>query len=311
LSCDNVVNYQVVTADGNLVEANKDLRPDLFKALKGGSNNLAIVTRFDLDTWPDRGFFGGITAFAYNQKDAVVDLFVRAIDINRNNPDDSHFLSISWTTGAAAPNMGLITASVDGNPNSTTFAPIANIPSLINTRASTTYSALTTAIQGALGKRNVWYTLSFDNTRDMMDKATNVFDALQGDLAKETGGSINLIFVFQPLSKQFAEKAGINILGLDTTLTKDAILFQAEALFESAAQEELLRKKLGEATATIEAYAKSTKQNTPFRYLNYAHPSQDPIGSYGAKNVALLKSAAAKYDPKGFFQKKVSGGFKL
>ena len=46
-------------------------------------------------------------------------------------------------------------------------------------------------------------------------------------------------------------------------------------------------------------------------YLNYAYPKQDPIRTYGAENVRLLKNAAAKYDPKGVFQKLVPGGFKV
>lgn len=46
-------------------------------------------------------------------------------------------------------------------------------------------------------------------------------------------------------------------------------------------------------------------------YLNYAGSWQDPLGSYGPKNVAFMKKVAAKYDPKGFWQKRVPGGFKL
>ena len=39
LVCDNVVSFEVVLADGRLVEANRASHPDLFWALKGGSNN--------------------------------------------------------------------------------------------------------------------------------------------------------------------------------------------------------------------------------------------------------------------------------
>lgn len=48
--CDTVVNYEVVLADGSIVEANKTSHPDLFWALKGGSSNFGIVTWFDLET---------------------------------------------------------------------------------------------------------------------------------------------------------------------------------------------------------------------------------------------------------------------
>jgi hypothetical protein len=301
----------VVLSCGTIVNANLTSHADLFKALKGGSNNLGVVTRYDLDTWPGRGFYGGITVFDYSAKNAVIAQFTRAIDINIQNPDDEEFVSFSFTTGNPNPIIALISASVDGNPNSTTFAPLNSIPALVNTRGPTTYSALATAIQGTLGIRNVWYTLSFHNTKDMVNKAVQIFEGLTKELANETAGSINLIFVFQPLPKQFVVKPGFNVLGLDKTLTTNSILFQGEALVDSLAHELLLQKKLAAATATLEAYAKQTKQDTSFRYLNYANPLQDPIGSYGADNVALLKQVSSAYDRVGFFQKRVSGGFKL
>jgi hypothetical protein len=46
-------------------------------------------------------------------------------------------------------------------------------------------------------------------------------------------------------------------------------------------------------------------------YLNYAGANQDPLGSYGPENVAFMKKVAAEYDPKGFWQKMIPGGFKL
>lgn len=48
-----------------------------------------------------------------------------------------------------------------------------------------------------------------------------------------------------------------------------------------------------------------------FVYLNYANQDQDPISTYGRENVASLRAAAAKYDPRGVFQRQVPGGFKL
>lgn len=41
---DQVVNYEVVLADGSIVEANATTNSDLFRVLKGGSNNFGIVS---------------------------------------------------------------------------------------------------------------------------------------------------------------------------------------------------------------------------------------------------------------------------
>lgn len=48
-----------------------------------------------------------------------------------------------------------------------------------------------------------------------------------------------------------------------------------------------------------------------FVYLNYANQDQNPILTYGPENVASLRAAARKYDPRGVFQRQVPGGFKL
>jgi hypothetical protein len=57
--CDTVVNYEIVLANGSIVEANETSYPDLFWALKGGSSNFGIVTRFDLETIKSRKVWAG------------------------------------------------------------------------------------------------------------------------------------------------------------------------------------------------------------------------------------------------------------
>ena len=52
---------EVVLASGEIVHANRLSHPELFKALKGGSNNSGIVTKFNLRTFSQGEFLGGIT----------------------------------------------------------------------------------------------------------------------------------------------------------------------------------------------------------------------------------------------------------
>lgn len=57
--CDNVVNYEIVLASGEIVNANADSHPDLWIALRGGGNNFGIVTRFDLAIFEQGQLWGG------------------------------------------------------------------------------------------------------------------------------------------------------------------------------------------------------------------------------------------------------------
>ena len=54
-----MANYEVVLANGTILNVNRQHHSDLMKALRGGSNNFGIVTRFDLNTFPQGKFWGG------------------------------------------------------------------------------------------------------------------------------------------------------------------------------------------------------------------------------------------------------------
>ena len=58
-TCDSVANFEVVLADGRIVNANNDENSDLLWALRGGTNNFGIVTRVDLQSFDQGGMWGG------------------------------------------------------------------------------------------------------------------------------------------------------------------------------------------------------------------------------------------------------------
>jgi hypothetical protein len=52
LSCDNVVGFTLITADGSLLRASATENLDLFWALRGGGGNFGIVTEFEVQLHP-------------------------------------------------------------------------------------------------------------------------------------------------------------------------------------------------------------------------------------------------------------------
>ena len=50
--CDIVKNFEIVLGNDCVTNANSTYNPDLFKALKGGSGNLGLVTRLDFAAFP-------------------------------------------------------------------------------------------------------------------------------------------------------------------------------------------------------------------------------------------------------------------
>ncbi len=52
LSCDNVRGFEIVTADGKVLQVSALENPDLFWGLRGGGGNFGIVTRFEYQLHP-------------------------------------------------------------------------------------------------------------------------------------------------------------------------------------------------------------------------------------------------------------------
>ena len=74
-SMNTVVSYEVVLANGTVVNASADSNADLYWALKGGSSNFGIVTRFTMTTLSITQLYGGLAVY---QPDSLVD-YVDAI----------------------------------------------------------------------------------------------------------------------------------------------------------------------------------------------------------------------------------------
>lgn len=75
-ACDSVTNFDVILANGTLIQANAHSSIDLFAALKGGSNNFGIVVRFDQTTFTQELLHGGTIAYDESLGEQVLDTWL-------------------------------------------------------------------------------------------------------------------------------------------------------------------------------------------------------------------------------------------
>lgn len=313
VAADNVLSYEAVLANGTVVTASKTENADLWRALKGGGNNFAVVTRYDLRTFTvPPTLYGGIIMAEWDQLEAVNEQFVNLVATQEENPQDHEFLIYVYGGAGAELSLMLMPGATDGKTNSSTFALFNSIPLSVDYRQTQSLASLCNTISDTGGSFYISHTLTLQNRADVLAYVAQVVAELREQLiAGELEASIN--FVMQPFPKSIAAvNPGGNVFGWnDGNLPADAILFESRATMTSPEQEGVTNQLMASAVARIQAFAAALPDYPTYLYLNYANAEQDVLGSYGEASVAFMKDVSARYDPTEFFQYRVPGGWKL
>lgn len=90
-ACDNVAEYQVVLASGEIVTASRHRNDDLLRALKGGSNNFRIVTNFKMAALPCHKVWGGMSFLPKATIPAAIDALLDFVS-NVDSDDGSNLV---------------------------------------------------------------------------------------------------------------------------------------------------------------------------------------------------------------------------
>jgi hypothetical protein len=134
-----------------------------------------------------------------------------------------------------------------------------------------------------------------------------LFDAWEV-AAKELGEVEGLQFVL--LIQPHPVSDGVNSLGLPPG-GEDVVMSVITVAYSNKADDEIVRDRVTAMIKAQESILRREGVYIPWKYLNYADYTQDPIGSYNEEVQSRLKFASMKYDPYGVFQRSVPGGFKL
>lgn len=132
--CDSIVNYEVVLADGSVVNANNEENADLWRALKGGMNNFGIVTRFDMEAMPSLKMYYNVWFVGSEHSNTVVKTVHAFTDHVVATKDDALICFFSHdTTISPEIYIGMVHVNTRGDTNtSNVLNEVKSLPTIID-----------------------------------------------------------------------------------------------------------------------------------------------------------------------------------
>ncbi|POS78068.1 FAD binding domain-containing protein [Diaporthe helianthi] len=324
-ACDAVTNFEIVLANGTVVNANSTSNPHLFKAQKGGSGNLRFVTRVDQRVVKSTDIWGGATIYSPPEREGVFRAYVNFADNMDQDPASQNIVGMSWGPHRGYRYRAILTNS-DAVGDAPAFDEYRKIQNVSSTSRIAPVAEIVPEFTGPtpLGQYANWFTGQFKNDLGMMaflgDKFETYgkeFDKTAQELVQETGQNVtyDILAQFQPFTQSMVKHSqanGGNLLGLEDVVADGPTTNWLLVL--TCGSPELQERMLPLAQdfrKEVDAHARDLGVFKDWRYLNYAWGNQDPIASYGEKNVEFLRSVAGSVDPDGFFQKLRATEFKI
>ncbi|KAH1273449.1 hypothetical protein KXW28_006109 [Aspergillus fumigatus] len=318
-AANNVVNFEVVLANGTVVNANAKENTDLFAALKGGGNNFGIVTAYTLQTHPqDHKVWGGNYIFTADKTPQVLSALR---DFTEHYPDDKAAIIVTCEHGLLIHTWIMFLFYDGPEPPEGVFTNFTAIGPTDTTKTWDSYYDLLkhNDIFILHGQR---YTIATETTplpnktvgAEVMQRYYDHWFNVTNTVLEVPNmlGSI----AFQPMPRTITSKAkarGGDLLDFPTD--QDYIIIELDFSYAFAADD----GKIDAANQNLyRGFDNIISDNIDkgllpdvYRplFLNDAYFRQDYWGRIRTREQAL--QTRIKYDPDGFFQKRTSGGFRL
>ncbi|KAL4966563.1 FAD-binding oxidoreductase [Aspergillus stella-maris] len=314
-----ISNMEVVLANGTIVYANHTSHTDLFWALKGGSSNYGIVTRFDLSTFPLTEWYGGQVSFdtAYTAEflDAVAAYVSPGGGSEDRGAHQNPTFEINVSTGERSI-YGVFT-HLDPNAAPASFANFSAIPTVSDSRGTRSTLANLTAdtsldAYGDRTSRQLFRTTTLKASGRAVALTQSVFEETVESMREELQSVSGLIVRsnHQAITQgwlEAAREAGGDAMDIDPS---EVYLLGAQ--WDNAADDEVVREFSRRCTRIIERRAREEGIYHPFRFLNDASGDQNPFAGYGSELTrSRMREIRREYDPQCIFQRLMPGGFKL
>ncbi|KAI8271146.1 hypothetical protein K4K58_000021 [Colletotrichum sp. SAR11_239] len=299
---DNVLEYEIVLANGTITTACPTTNPDLYWALRGGGgNNFGIVTAFTLRAVPETPIWAATTRFPDSQTAAVTEELDKLVSASGADPNVNFY-----TDYRIAPATGDFVYTVQQRYLNATASPAAYdglnaVPYLSRTGNLTSPNF---ASDVAYGVRHIFVSLSWHSSPAMLQRAASIFktEALKvQNVSGLTAGMDSQPITLSAL--RIAQERGGNAFGLsgDKAILENLITIA----WANAADDAAMYAFADAWLAQTEAASRELGVFVPYRYMNHAFRSrQDVLGSYGEVNLARLRSVQRAVDPAGVFTSK-------
>ncbi|KAJ5312872.1 hypothetical protein N7508_003702 [Penicillium antarcticum] len=316
--CDTVVNYEVVLADGSIVQANKTSNQDLFWALKGGSSNFGIVTRFDLATIKSPKVWAG----SYTVEAKYIDQFLAAAAKYASDIYDpkTHIVP-ALVPGETTLASVILFYDSDNTSYPEIFKPFTDIPAISSTLDFKTVSEFATET-GAMvvdGINDVFVAGTVKGTtyKELHDGIRIINQTFFAELPKlyaqiPTANISTIQLDWQPIGAdwmQASEAAGGNALGLDSS--KVYLCYAEVVEWIGTAYDDIVAKWVEDTTYKINNATQKAGLYDSFNYMGDSAGFQSIFPGYGEENHQKLIDVAQKYDSHAVFQTLMPGGFKV
>ncbi|KAF3913965.1 hypothetical protein ABW21_db0207295 [Orbilia brochopaga] len=322
-TCDNVVNYQMVTADGRIRNVNETADPDLFWAMKGAGNRFGIVTAFDIKMYPLSKVYGGTISYEFSSLEAVLD---KIDEFHRKEEDPKASLIFSILDGTDV-GYGLFLELVlyYGEPVSSPPAVLQTffeIPGIFkNTVSLKSFSSFIPGQREGLLPglfSHSWRSVTFSRSGAVNRRIAEIFLSEVAAFRAEQGsgtqlGLFTLSYELYFTAQMTASAAtGGNALGLERYRdTGPLMLGLLVHSWVNRTEADLRMETLKQSGSKMTEAAKAAGKHVDFVYVNAAGADQEPYLSYGEDNVRRLRRLRQRYDPDGVFSKLQAGVFHL
>ncbi|KAL8672240.1 MAG: hypothetical protein Q9168_003287 [Polycauliona sp. 1 TL-2023] len=308
---DGVMNYEVALADGHICNINQTSNPDLYFALRGGGNNFGIVTRFDLETFPQGLMWGGSTIYEAITNVSIYRAFENFNNNATNNPDAALITAYVYLHGIYLFANNYEYAIPEAYPAA--FSEFTAITNITDTQRLTTLTNLTLELNASNpgGYREHYTTATFKNSASLQLKILDIFHSeIEGI---KDAADILPALVMQPISLpmiRLFQKRGGNALGI-TEQDGPLILMNLAIMWSNRADDKRIISAAARVISRSKEVAKEMGLENRYVYQNYASLNQDVFSGYGEENQKRLVDISRKYDPDRVFQDLQPGYFKL